>query len=83
MISAARGWSPTIKDALRDDRIELYLQPIVSLADGSVAFHEALCRLRMPDGEVIAAAEWIGHAETLGLMPSIDIRMLEEAQDPV
>ena len=80
LIGAARGWSPTIKDALRDDRIDLYLQPIVSLPDGSVAFYEALCRLRAPDGEVLAAAEWIAHAERLGLMPSIDIRMLEQVQ---
>ncbi len=79
-IGAARGWSPTIKDALRDDRIDLYLQPIVSLPDGSVAFYEALCRLRTPDGEVLAAADWIAHAERLGLMPSIDIRMLERVQ---
>jgi diguanylate cyclase (GGDEF)-like protein len=81
MIGAARGWSPTIKDALRDDRIDLYLQPIVSLPDGSIAFYEALCRLRTPGGEVLAAADWIGHAERLGLMPSIDIRMLEKVND--
>jgi diguanylate cyclase (GGDEF)-like protein/PAS domain S-box-containing protein len=80
MIGTARGWSPTIKDALRDDRIDLYLQPIVSLADGSVAFYEGLCRLMSPGNEVLVAGEWIDHAERLGLMPSIDIRMLEQVQ---
>jgi diguanylate cyclase (GGDEF)-like protein/PAS domain S-box-containing protein len=81
MIGAARGWSPAIKDALREDRLDLYLQPIVSLSDGSVAFYEALCRLRSPDGEMLAAGQWIAHAERLGLMPSIDIRMLEKVQN--
>jgi diguanylate cyclase (GGDEF)-like protein len=79
-IAASRAWSPTIKDALRDDRIELHLQPIVSLRDGAVAFHEALCRLRTIDGQAIVAGEWVSHAERLSLMPSIDARMLEQAR---
>lgn len=79
-ITSSRRWSPFIKDALREDRIDLYAQPIVDLRDGSVRFHEALCRLRTTGGDVIPAGEWISEAERLGLMPEIDITMLQKAQ---
>jgi diguanylate cyclase (GGDEF)-like protein/PAS domain S-box-containing protein len=79
-IGAGRSWSPRIKDALRDDRLDLYLQPIVTLADEVPSFHEALCRLRAEDGSTIPAAEWIEHAERTGLMPAIDLRMIEKAE---
>jgi diguanylate cyclase (GGDEF)-like protein len=80
-IGSARAWSPRIKDALGDDRVDLYLQPIVKLADETAAFHEALCRLRAEDGTVIPAGDWIEHAERIGLMPSIDLRMIEKAEE--
>ncbi len=80
-IGAARAWSPRIKDALRDDRVDLYLQPIVTLADETVTFHEALCRLRAEDGTIVPAKDWIEHAEQIGFMPSIDLRMIEKAEE--
>lgn len=80
VIGTARAWSPRIKDALREDRLELYLQPIVALSDESPVFHEALCRLRQENGAVIPASEWIEHAERIGLMPAIDLRMIEKAE---
>jgi diguanylate cyclase (GGDEF)-like protein/PAS domain S-box-containing protein len=48
VLSASRGWSTRIKDALHDDRVEAFLQPIVSLPSEKVSFYEALCRLRRP-----------------------------------
>lgn len=80
-VAAARTWSPQIKDALRADRVDVYLQPIVSLADESPAFFEALCRLRRADGSVLPASEWVTHAERLGAMPSIDFRMIEKVEE--
>ncbi len=80
VIGVARSWSPVIKDALREDRIDLHLQPIVALRNGGTVFYEALARLRLTGGDVIEAAEWILHAERLGLMPSIDRRMIDHAR---
>ncbi len=77
-ISASRAWSPKLKDALHDGTLEAHLQPIVSLRDGQVAFHEALCRIRSRVGQPVPAAAFIEHAETLGLMPQIDLRILEQ-----
>lgn len=76
-----RAWSPVIKDALRDLRLDIHLQPIVALQSGQIAFYEALCRLRSPDGTIFAAGDWIDHAEHLGLMPAIDSLMLQQAGD--
>ena len=77
VLSASRGWSPRIKEALYEGRVDAFLQPIVTLRDEEVAFHEALCRLRRPDGSYIEPGAFLPHAERLGLLPSIDRRMLE------
>lgn len=74
-----RVWSPTVKDALADDRIELFLQPIVPLDGAGTQIFEALCRLRMPDGALVGAAEFIEAAEELGLIGQIDRVMLAKA----
>ena len=77
-VGASRAWSPRLKDALRDGRLEAHLQPIVSLRSREVVFCEALCRLREPNGNLSADAGFIGAAEALGLVPEIDCRMLEQ-----
>lgn len=79
VLSASRGWSPRLKDALRDDRIDAFLQPIVSLPGEELVFHEMLCRLRRSDGSYILPGAFLDHADRLGLMPAIDRRMLEHA----
>ena len=61
-----------IKRALRDDRLRLASQVIVDLESGQVVADEALARVVLPDGRVIAAGEFIEAAEGLGLMPEID-----------
>ncbi len=65
-----------IRDAIADNRVEIYLQPIVTLPQRKVRYYEALMRMRLPDDRVIAAADFIGHAEAAGLMPSIDYLMV-------
>lgn len=77
----SRAWSPIIKDALRDDRIELFLQPIVSLRSPGPTICEALCRLRMPNGRLVEASDFIEAAEAQALIPAIDRRMLEKAAE--
>jgi cyclic-di-GMP phosphodiesterase TipF (flagellum assembly factor) len=54
------------------NRIDLYLQPIVTLPQRKVRFYEAMSRLRTEDGDIIPAGEFIDYAETFGLMPKID-----------
>ena len=61
-----------IASALDGNRIDLYLQPIVTLPQRKVRYYEAVSRLRTEDGEVVPAADFIDFAEAGGLMPKID-----------
>jgi cyclic-di-GMP phosphodiesterase, flagellum assembly factor TipF len=54
------------------NRIDLYLQPIVTLPQRKVRFYEAMSRLRTEEGDIIPAGEFIDYAEAVGLMPKID-----------
>lgn len=60
-----------LRNALREDRIEVFLQPIVDVQTGDVAAYEVLVRIR--DGEVIIpAGEFIEVAEELGMAKELD-----------
>jgi cyclic-di-GMP phosphodiesterase TipF (flagellum assembly factor) len=61
-----------IAKAVDSDRIDLYLQPIVTLPQRKVRYYEAMSRLRSEEGEIIPAGDFIDVAETAGLMPKID-----------
>jgi cyclic-di-GMP phosphodiesterase TipF (flagellum assembly factor) len=61
-----------IAKAVDANRVDLYLQPIVTLPQRKVRSYEALSRLRMEDGEVIPAVDFIDIAESVGLTPKID-----------
>jgi cyclic-di-GMP phosphodiesterase, flagellum assembly factor TipF len=65
-----------IGDAIGSDRIDLYLQPIVTLPQRKVRYYEAVSRLRMEGGEVVPASDFIEIAESVGLMPKIDNLLL-------
>jgi len=61
-----------IKRALRDERVVMANQVIVDLETGNVVADEALARVRLPDGRLLAASDFIEAAEGLGLMAEID-----------
>jgi cyclic-di-GMP phosphodiesterase TipF (flagellum assembly factor) len=61
-----------IRSAIDANRIDLYLQPIVTLPQRKVRYYEAMSRLRTEAGDVIAAAEFVPQAEGGDLMPQID-----------
>jgi diguanylate cyclase (GGDEF)-like protein len=60
-----------LRSALREDRIEAFLQPIVELKSGTVAAYEVLARIR--EGEkIIPAGDFIEVAEELGMAQELD-----------
>jgi cyclic-di-GMP phosphodiesterase TipF (flagellum assembly factor) len=61
-----------VRDALDMSRVDLYLQPIVTLPQRKVRYYEAFTRLRGGDSAVIAPSEFLDAAEAGGLMPRID-----------
>ena len=62
----------TIREAIEANRMDLYLQPIVTLPQRKVRYYEALSRLRTVSGEQVMAEDFVLHAEAAGLMPKID-----------
>jgi cyclic-di-GMP phosphodiesterase TipF (flagellum assembly factor) len=61
-----------VAKAVDDNRVDLYLQPIVTLPQRKVRSYEALSRLRAEDGEIIPATDFIEIADSVGLVPKID-----------
>lgn len=62
--------------ALEDNRIDLYLQPIVSLPARKVVHYEAYSRVRDDQGEVIFPSQYIKLAEDSGLVSTLDNLLL-------
>src|SRR5262249_50390128 len=62
----------TIRAAIDGNRIDLHLQPIVTLPQRKVRYYEALSRLRDDRSQLMPAAEFVRVAERAGLMPRLD-----------
>ena len=65
-----------IQSAVDAGRVDLYLQPIVTLPQRKVRYYEAFTRLRTEDGQMLLPADFLGPAETGGLMAKIDNLLL-------
>jgi cyclic-di-GMP phosphodiesterase TipF (flagellum assembly factor) len=65
-----------VKSAVAENRIDLYLQPMVTLPQRKVRFYEAMTRLRDDKEQVIVADDFIAAAEAAGLMGQIDHTMM-------
>jgi cyclic-di-GMP phosphodiesterase TipF (flagellum assembly factor) len=66
----------TIRRAINENRIDIYLQPVVTLPQRKVRFYEAISRLRDEQDLIIVADDFIGPAEAAGLMQEIDHSVL-------
>lgn len=68
-----------LKEALREDRIVLYVQKIFGLQDGQNerhVYYEVLARLQNTDGTIIAPSGFIPAAERFGLIEQLDRHIL-------
>ncbi len=61
-----------VKNAVEENRLDLYLQPMVSLPQRKVRFYEAVTRLRDDRDQIITADDFVGVAEAAGLIGRID-----------
>lgn len=62
----------TIRRSLESNRVDLYLQPIVTLPQRKVRYYEGLSRLRSEDGTLIMPRDYMRVAEPAGMMPTVD-----------
>jgi len=61
-----------VKNAVEENRLDIYLQPMVSLPQRKVRFYEAVTRLRDDNDQILTADDFIGIAEAAGLIGRID-----------
>jgi cyclic-di-GMP phosphodiesterase TipF (flagellum assembly factor) len=61
-----------VRNAIEANRIDIYLQPMVTLPQRKVRFYEAVTRLRDDSDQILTAEDFIGTAEAAGLMGRID-----------
>ncbi|MEO0550690.1 MAG: EAL domain-containing protein [Pseudomonadota bacterium] len=72
-----------VKDALEDGRVDLHLQPIVSLPQRRVLFYEGFTRLRSAEGALILPADFLDAARRANMMGVIDNMMLYRSVEVV
>ncbi|UPJ51185.1 EAL domain-containing protein [Bradyrhizobium sp. 200] len=61
-----------VKNAVEESRLDIYLQPMVTLPQRKVRFYEAVTRLRDDKDQILAADDFIPTAEAGGLIGKID-----------
>ena len=61
-----------VKAAIEENRVDIYLQPMVTLPQRKVRFYEAVTRLRDDRDQLLAADDFIAIAEAAGLIGRID-----------
>lgn len=66
----------SLKTAIEHNRMDIYLQPLVTLPQRKVRFYEAVTRLRDERDQVLVAEDFIEVAESAGLVGRIDQMVL-------
>jgi cyclic-di-GMP phosphodiesterase TipF (flagellum assembly factor) len=65
-----------VRQSIESNRIELFLQPIMTLPQRRVRYYEALTRLRNEAGDLLMPKDYLSLAESAGIMSVIDNVML-------
>lgn len=69
-----------VLNALEEERIVPYFQPIVDAKTGDIEIHELLMRIEM-DHRIVPAGEFIDIAESIGVVHKMDYMLIEKAFD--
>lgn len=71
--------STRVREAFADDGFHLVFQPVVRLADKSVAYFESFVRMSDPVAGELGPREFLPFVERLGLMPQLTRRVVDLA----
>jgi diguanylate cyclase (GGDEF)-like protein/PAS domain S-box-containing protein len=69
-------WARELREVLDKDRVLLYSQPVVRLADQKQVHHEVLVRIVDRSGNIVLPGQFIEVAESLGMVQEIDLRVV-------
>jgi diguanylate cyclase (GGDEF)-like protein len=67
-----------IQNALDQQKIVPYFQPICNAATGEIVIHELLMRIKLGD-EIVTANDFIEEAESMGIVHKMDYQLIEKA----
>jgi diguanylate cyclase (GGDEF)-like protein/PAS domain S-box-containing protein/excisionase family DNA binding protein len=70
-------WAKRLRDALDEDRLVLFSQPVVRLADQVPVHREILVRIQEQDNSHTLPVNFIELAESLGLIQEVDLRVVD------
>jgi len=65
-----------LRAAIDENRLDIHLQPMVTLPQRKVRFYEAMTRLRDDHDQILPAGDFVGIAEAAGLIGRIDHMVL-------
>lgn len=68
-----------LRNGLQKERIVPFFQPIVCAKSGRVIKYEALARLLLPDGKILAPNAFLGISQKIGLYPQITRAIVSSA----
>lgn len=71
-------WVRTLQQAVADDNLILYFQPIIEIATKKVAYYEALVRLEL-DNRIVPPGDFIPALEREGDMSLLDRQVISKA----
>jgi cyclic-di-GMP phosphodiesterase TipF (flagellum assembly factor) len=66
----------TTREALKENRVGIYLQPVVTLPERKVEFYESYSRILAEDGSTLGPDDYLPIAEQAGLVSAIDNNLL-------
>ena len=72
-------WIQTVKDALKNDRVMSFYQPVYNNETGRIEKYEALCRILDKGGKILDAGTFINSAYLAGLATKISRLMIDKA----
>lgn len=65
-----------VREALEENRVDLYLQPVVTLPQRKVRYYESFSRIRHKDGGILLPNQYLALAAEHGLLTAIDNLLL-------
>jgi diguanylate cyclase (GGDEF)-like protein/PAS domain S-box-containing protein/excisionase family DNA binding protein len=71
-------WAKKLRDALDEDRLVLFAQPVVRLKDLKPVSHEVLVRIRDEEGKYVLPPNFVELADSLGMIQEVDMRVVQK-----
>ncbi|MFL6579543.1 MAG: putative bifunctional diguanylate cyclase/phosphodiesterase [Burkholderiales bacterium] len=71
-------WARELREILDENRVVLYSQPVIRLADQAIIHHEILMRVVDRSGGIVPPGEFLEVAESLGMAQELDLRVVSK-----